>query len=399
MNISKRALEIPASPIRKLIPYADEAKRNGVKVYHLNIGQPDIVTPEQMWAKIKEVQDKVLSYGPSNGLLEFREKLSKYYEKHNVNISAEDIIVTTGGSEAILFAMMVICDPGDEIIIPKPYYANYNGFASYAQVNVVPLPTKAENGFRLPDKSVIENYITDKTKAIAFSNPGNPTGVVYTKEELEMLLEIAKENDLILVSDEVYSEFVYEGEFHSILSLDGAEEYSIITDSISKRYSACGARIGCLISKNKDLIAAAMKYAQARLCPPTLEQKGAIGALEVPDSYYQEVVKEYDGRRKTLIDKVNSIEGAFCEPPRGAFYTIVKLPVDDTEKFAKWMLTDFRSNGATTMVAPAAGFYGTEGSGKDEVRLAYILEKDELAKAMDILREGVYAYRKEFNIE
>ncbi len=399
MNISKRAQKIPASPIRKLIPYADEAKRNGVKVYHLNIGQPDIVTPEQMWSKIKEVQDKVLSYGPSNGLLEFREKLSKYYERHNVEISAEDIIVTTGGSEAILFSMMVTCDPEDEIIIPEPYYANYNGFANYAQVNVVPLPTKAENGFRLPDKKTIESYITDKTKAIIFSNPGNPTGVVYTREELIMLLDIAKTYDLIIISDEVYSEFVYEGEFHSILSLKDAEKYSIITDSISKRYSACGARIGCMISKNEELMNAAMKYAQARLCPPTLEQKGAIGALEVPISYYKEVVNEYDARRKTLLEKVNSIEGAFCEPPKGAFYAIVKLPVDDTEKFAKWMLTDFRHNGATTMVAPAEGFYGTPGSGKDEVRLAYILEKEELGLAMDILREGVYAYQKEFNIK
>ena len=397
MMVSKRARNIPASPIRKLIPYADAAKSQGIKVYHLNIGQPDIVTPALMWDNIKKIENKVLAYGPSNGLLEFRDKLSGYYANFGVDAKAEDMIVTTGGSEAILFAMLVIADPGDEVIIPEPYYANYNGFAHLAQLEVVPLTTYAEEGFHLPDKSEIVKLITPKTKAIMFSNPGNPTGVVYTKAELEMIVDIAREHNIMIVADEVYREFVYEGDFNSILSLPGTADIAVIADSISKRYSACGARIGCLVSKNSSFIAAAMKYAQARLCPPTLEQIGAIGALSVPESYYTEILTEYQARRDTVLSKINNIPGALCQTPRGAFYCMVKLPVDDCEKFAKWMLTDFNINGETTMVAPATGFYGTKGSGKDEVRLAYVLNCKDLIKAMDILTAGVKAYNSVIN--
>ena len=394
MKVSKRAISIPASPIRKLIPFANEAKANGTKVYHLNIGQPDIVTPSLMWDSIKKVENKVLAYGPSNGLPEFREKLSEYYAKFSVNVSPDEMIVTTGGSEALMFSMLVICDPGDEVLIPEPYYANYNGFANLTQVTVKPITTYAENGFRLPTKEEIEKYITPKTKAILFSNPGNPTGVVYTKEELNTLIEVAKEHNLMLVADEVYREFVYEGKFTSILSIPGTEEIAVIADSISKRYSACGARIGCLVTKNKEILDAAMKYAQARLCPPTLEQIGAIGALNVPESYYNEVLTEYRSRRDTVINKLNKVDGVICKQPKGAFYCIAKLPIDDSEKFAKWMLTDFNVNGETTMVAPATGFYGTKGSGKDEVRIAYVLNNTDLEKAMDILAEGIKAYQK-----
>ncbi|QOR36236.1 pyridoxal phosphate-dependent aminotransferase [Clostridium sp. 'deep sea'] len=398
MKISKRAISIPASPIRKLIPFANEAKSKGTKVYHLNIGQPDIVTPSLMWDNIKKVENKVLAYGPSNGLLEFREKLSEYYAKFSVNVSPAEMIVTTGGSEALMFAMLVICNPDDEVLIPEPYYANYNGFGNLTQVNVKPITTYAENGFHLPTIQEIEKGITPRTKAILFSNPGNPTGVVYTKDELNMLIKIAKKHNLMLIADEVYREFVYEGEFTSLLSIPEAEQITIIADSISKRYSACGARIGCFVTKNKEVLDAAMKYAQARLCPPTLEQIGAIGALNVPHSYYEEILTEYRSRRDTVLDKINKVDGVICKQPKGAFYCIAKLPIDDCEKFAKWMLTDFNVDGKTTMVAPATGFYGTKGSGKDEVRIAYVLNNADLVKAMDILAEGIRVYKETFNV-
>ena len=394
MKISNRAAQIPASPIRKLIPFADEAKAKGTKVYHLNIGQPDIVTPESMWNSIKKVESKVLAYGPSNGLLEFRMGLTQYYAKYKVDVTTDDIIITTGGSEALLFALLTTCDPGDEIIIPEPYYANYNGFANLAQVEITPLTTYATEGFHLPPKEDIVKLITPKTKALLFSNPSNPTGVVYTLAELTLLLEIAEEYDLYIIADEVYREFIYEGELYSMLSLPNAADRVIVADSISKRYSACGARIGALVCKNPDLIAAVMKYAQARLCPPTLEQIGAIGALSVPDTYYSDIVDEYRKRRDTVLSSIAQIDGAICKVPQGAFYCIVNLPIDDCEKFAKWMLTDFQFEGATTMVAPATGFYGTEGSGLDEVRIAYVLKSENLAIAMRILRAGVLEYRK-----
>lgn len=395
LKVSTRAQSIPASPIRKLVPYANAAKEKGIHVFHLNIGQPDIETPAQMWDRIKNYDTKVLAYGQSNGLLEFRQALVPYYAKYSINVTPDDMCITTGGSEALLFALMVTTSPGDEVIIPEPFYANYNGFATYAGATVVPVTAKAENGFRLPPREEIEAKITDKTRAILFSNPGNPTGVVYTPEELQTLADIAKKHELYLIADEVYREFVYDGEkFTSIMTIPGIENHAILADSISKRYSACGARIGCILSKNKEVMAAVMKFAQARLCPPTLEQVGAVGALQVSDSYYSSVIAEYQKRRDIVMEGVKQIDGAVCQTPKGAFYCIVKLPIDDCEEFAKWMLTDFNVNGATTMVAPATGFYGTPGRGQDEIRIAYVLNEQSLRRAMDILAQGVREYRR-----
>jgi aspartate aminotransferase len=393
IKLSQRGHDIPASPIRKLVPFADGAKARGTHVYHLNIGQPDIATPEQMWDRIKNYQETVLAYGPSNGLLEFRQGLAEYYAKYGVSVTPAEIIVTTGGSEALLFAMLATCDPGDEVLVPEPFYANYNGFAVQASITVVPVTAKAEDGFRLPPKELFVEKITDKTKAILISNPGNPTGVVYTREELEVLAELALEHDLYIVADEVYREFVYDGEkYTSIMTIPGLDQHAIIADSISKRFSACGARVGNIVSKNKELMGSIMRFAQARLCPPTLEQIGAIGALTVPESYFEGVLTEYQKRRDIIFNGISKIPGALCCQPKGAFYVIAKLPIDDGDAFAEWMLSHFEMDGATVMVAPAAGFYATPGLGKDECRLAYVLNTEDLEKAMEILAAGVEAY-------
>lgn len=394
LSLSRRGLLIPASPIRKLVPFADEAKSRGTKVYHLNIGQPDIATPDEMWAKIKNFDEKVLAYGPSNGLLEFRQGLAEYYARFGVNVSPAEIIVTTGGSEALLFAMLATCDAGDEVLVPEPFYANYNGFAVYGDIVVVPVTAQAEDGFRLPCKTCFVEKITPRTKAILLSNPGNPTGVVYTKDELEIVAALAREYNLYIIADEVYREFVYDGErYTSIMSLPGVLQHAIIADSISKRFSACGARVGNVVTKNKQLLDSIMKFAQARLCPPTLEQIGAVGALSVPDSYFGAVLTEYQERRDIVYNGIMQIQGAVCKPPKGAFYVIAKLPIDDGDAFAEWMLKSFSCDGATTMVAPAAGFYATPGLGRDEVRIAYVLNTSDLRHAMRILAAGVEEYQ------
>ncbi len=395
ISISERAKGIPASPIRKLVPFANAAKAKGLHVYHLNIGQPDIETPEQMWERIRNYDQKVLAYGESAGLIEFRRALVPYYENFDINVTPDEMLITTGGSEALMFAMMIVTSPGDEVIIPEPFYANYNGFASYAGISVVPVTSKAENGFRLPGKADFVAKIGPKTKAILLCNPGNPTGVVYTEEELRTIAELALEHDLFIISDEVYREFVYDGaQFSSILTIPGIEQHAILADSISKRFSACGARIGCLVSKNKDVMSAALRFGQARLCPPTLEQVGAIGALQVPPSYYQDVLTEYQKRRDIVVEGLKKIEGCVFDVPKGAFYVVAKLPIDNSDEFAQFLLTDFSMDGSTTMVAPAAGFYATPGLGVDEIRIAYVLNSDDLQKAMAILAAGVKAYRQ-----
>lgn len=387
-------MSAPASPIRKLVPYANAAKARGVKVYHLNIGQPDIETPAEMWESIRNYDQKVLAYGDSAGLVEFRRALVPYYQQFDIQVTPEEMLITTGGSEALHFAMMITTSPGDEVIIPEPFYANYNGFAAYAGITVVPVTATADDGFRLPSKAAFRSKIGPKTRAILLCNPGNPTGVVYTREELQMVVDLALEHNLFIISDEVYREFVYDGsKFTSILNFPEVEQQAILADSISKRFSACGARIGCLISKNREVMSAALRFGQARLCPPTLEQVGAIGALTVPSSYYRSVLTEYQKRRDIVVDGLRQIPGAQFDVPKGAFYVIVKLPIDDSESFARFMLEDFSLDQATTMVAPAAGFYGTPGLGKDEVRLAYVLNEHDLRAALRILSAGVQAYR------
>lgn len=395
LQLSRRGVDIPASPIRKLVPFADDAKNRGLKVYHLNIGQPDIQTPDEMWNLIKNYEEKVLAYGPSNGLLELRKGLSNYYSKYDVNVTPSEIIVTTGGSEALLFAMLATCDPGDEVIVPEPFYANYNGFAVFGGIKVVPVTATAENGFRLPPKEHFIKKITPRTRAILISNPGNPTGVVYTKEELQVVADIALSHDLYIISDEVYREFVYDGEtYTSIMTIPGLEQHALIADSISKRFSACGARIGNVVCKNKTLMDSIMRFAQARLCPPTLEQIGAIGAFDVPDTYFVGVLTEYQKRRDIIYEGIMSIPGAICKKPKGAFYVIANLPIDDGDVFAEWMLKEFSLDGATTMVAPAAGFYATPGLGKNEIRLAYVIKPEDIKQAMRILAAAVKKYRE-----
>ena len=395
LDISNRGKEIPASPIRKLVPYADEAKNRGIKVYHLNIGQPDIPTPEPMMNVIKNTDIKVLAYGPSGGLYDYVQNLAAYYQRNNIDVSKEDIIVTTAGSEAIIFTMMAVMDPGDEVIIPEPFYTNYNGFAVMAGIKIVPVTTRPEEGFSLPAKEEIVNKITNKTRAVMINNPGNPTGAVYTEKEMEMIREIVIEHDLFLLSDEVYREFVFDGGKHiSILHLKGIEERAVIMDSISKRYSACGARVGAIVSKNREFISSILKFGQARLCPPTLEQMAANAALDLGEEYFNEMIGEYENRRNVVYEELQKIEGVLCEKPKGAFYCVPKLPVDDAEKFCIFMLKDFNVDGETVMVSPAAGFYATPGLGVNEIRIAYVLNCDDLKTAMEILRKGIEAYNK-----
>lgn len=393
MEFSKRILAMQESPIRKLVPVADEVKKKGKKVYHLNIGQPDIRTPREFFEPIKNYEKDVLAYAHSQGVTELINSLVKYYEKHNIHFDKDEIIVTNGGSEALIFALIASCDHGDEVLIPEPFYTNYNGFGSMAGINVVPITTKAENGFHLPKKDEIVKLITPKTKAILISNPGNPTGAVYTKDEMYMLRDIVKEHNLFIIADEVYKEFVYDGlEFMSFTHLDDIADRVILTDSISKRYSACGARIGCIASKNKDLMKQVMKLAQGRLCVATIEQIGAANLINVPDSYIEEVKQEYCKRRDVVYNALKNMEGVICEKPHGAFYVIAKLPVKDAEDFVVWMLREFDVNNETVMMAPAEGFYATKGLGKDEVRISYCINAENLEKAMNILNEGLKVY-------
>jgi len=387
---------MPESPIRKLVPYAENAKKKGIEVFHLNIGQPDIKTPDVALEAIKNNTIEVLAYGRSEGSEQYRNKLADYYVQHQINVTANEIIVTTGGSEALLIAMGSICDPGDEIIIPEPFYANYNGFSTASGVTIVPVISKIEDNFALPPISEFEKLITSKTKAILICNPGNPTGYLYSKEEIEKLAEIVKKHDLFLIADEVYREFIYDDDakHQSVLHNFGLEENAIIIDSVSKRYSMCGARIGCLVSKNKNVIDTALKFAQARLCPPTLALIASEAALETPQSYFDEVTIEYKSRRDILIAELSKIEGVKVASPKGAFYCVVELPVDNADKFAQWILEDFNLNNQTVMVAPAAGFYSTLGFGTKQIRIAYVLKKEDLIVAVKILKAAILKYNE-----
>ncbi len=384
---------MPASPIRKLVPYAEAAKKRGTHVIHLNIGQPDIKTPAVALEAIKNNTIEVLAYSMTEGSETYRTKIAKYYERNDITVSHKDIIVTTGGSEALSFAMGTIMDPEDEIIIPEPFYANYNGFATASGVKVVPIVSKLENNFALPPISEFEKRITPKTKAILICNPGNPTGYLYTREEIQQLAELAKKHNLFLVADEVYREFTYDGtEHYSILQIPDFEEHAIVVDSVSKRYSMCGARIGCLVSKNSDVIEAALKFAQARLSPPTFAQIASEAALDTPQAYFDDVIDEYVERRNTLVAELQKIDGVKVALPKGAFYCVAELPISDADDFAQWLLESFEVDGNTVMVAPAAGFYATEGLGKNQIRIAYVLEKEQLLKAVSILNEGLKVY-------
>jgi aspartate aminotransferase len=392
-RLSKKAIDMPASPIRKLVPYAEKAKKEGKIVYHLNIGQPDIETPEVALNAIKNLDRKVIEYSHSAGFESYRNGLAAYYQKTGINVNPEDILITTGGSEALIFGFMSTCDPGDEVIIPEPFYANYNGFAVMAGVDVVPVTASIDNGFALPPVEEIEKKITSKTKAIVICNPGNPTGYLYSKAELEQLRDIVKKHDLILFADEVYREFCYDGAIpFSVMNLDGIENNVIMIDSVSKRYSMCGARIGAMISKNKEIMNAALKFGQARLSPPTVDQIAAEAALNTPQSYFDDVVSEYVKRRDIMVDGLNAIPGVFCPKPSGAFYCVAKFPVDDAEKFCQWLLEDFSFEGQTVMMAPANGFYSTKGAGQQEARIAYVLNQDALRNAVKCLEEALKVY-------
>lgn len=384
---------MPESPIRKLVPFAEDAKKKGINVYHLNIGQPDIETPQEALKAVKENDIKVLSYARSEGSEAYRIKLSHYYKQNNIDVTEKDIIVTTGGSEALLFTLGSITDFGDEIIIPEPFYANYNGFSVANGIKVVPIVSSIDDDFALPPIEDFEKLISNKTKAILICNPGNPTGYLYAKEELEKLKDLALKYDLFLIADEVYREFVYEGiEHHSIMSLDGLEEHAVIIDSVSKRYSMCGARIGCIVSKNKALIQTALKYAQARLSSPTYALLASEAALETPPEYFQKVIEEYDERRMVLINALSKIKGVKVSKPKGAFYCIAELPVKDADDFAQWMLEKFNDKGETVMVAPASGFYSTPGSGKNQIRIAYVLNKESLIRSVELLKLALEQY-------
>ncbi|RAK24846.1 aspartate aminotransferase [Flavobacterium aquaticum] len=392
-KVSVKGQQMPESPIRKLVPYAEIAKKKGHKVYHLNIGQPDIKTPDVALQAVKNADISVLEYSHSAGFESYRTKLSQYYKNHGLPIDTQDIIITTGGSEALLFAMGSTMDAGDEIIIPEPFYANYNGFSTASGVNVVPVISGIETGFALPPIEAFEKLITSKTKAILICNPGNPTGYLYSQEEILKLAEIVKKHDLFLIADEVYREFIYDGDEHfSVMNVPGLEEHAIMIDSVSKRYSMCGARIGCIVSKNAAVMATAMKFAQARLSPPTYAQIASEAALETPQSYFDDVISEYKDRRDTLITELNKIDGVKVATPKGAFYCIAKLPIDNADKFAQWLLESYDLNGETVMVAPAAGFYSTPNVGLDEVRIAYVLKKEDLIKSVQILKEAIAVY-------
>lgn len=392
-KIAQKAIDMPASPIRKLVPYAEKAKKAGKTVYHLNIGQPDIETPQVALDAIRNFDHKVIEYSHSAGFESYRTKLAETYKKGGLPVNTEDIIITTGGSEALIFGFMTTCNPGDEVIIPEPFYANYNGFAVTAGLTVVPVASSIETGFALPPVSEIEAKITPKTKAIVICNPGNPTGYLYSKEELEQLRDIVQKHDLFLFADEVYREFCYDGaQPFSVLNLEGIENNVIMIDSVSKRYSMCGARIGAMVSKNKEVMAAALKFGQARLSPPTVDQVASEAALNTPQSYFDDVVSEYVQRRNIMVDGLNSIPGVFCPKPSGAFYCVAKFPVDNAEKFCQWLLEEFEFEGQTVMMAPANGFYSTPGAGLQEARIAYVLNQDSLKKAVVCLEKALEIY-------
>jgi len=393
MQPSKRVEGAPESPIRKLIPYADQAKAAGKHVFHLNIGQPDIPTPPEMWKAVADAKIEVLSYSPSGGIPEFREALIGYYGRYDIPVEPAQLLVTTAGSEAILFTLAAICDPGDEVLIPEPFYANYNGYAALLGLRVAPVTARPEDGYALPPRDVLEGAITERTRAIIICNPSNPTGRVYTRPELETLAALARERDLYLIADEVYREFCYADQAPiSILSFDQIRDRAIMVDSISKRFSACGARIGCLISRNEDLVAGAMKFAQARLSPPTLGQVMGTAALSLPATYFDATLAEYRRRRDAIMEELVAMPGVVCQTPQGAFYVMAKLPVADAEGFVRWLLTDFDVDGETTMVAPGNGFYATPGAGESEVRIAYVLKVEHLRRAMHVLSQGLNAY-------
>ncbi len=393
-TISTNGLAMPESPIRKLVPFAELAKSKGNEVIHLNIGQPDIATPKVALDAIHNSEINVLEYSHSAGFESYRKGLSGYYKSVNIDVDFNEIIVTTGGSEALLFGFMTCFNPGDEVIIPEPFYANYNGFATASGVKVVPVTSTIETGFALPPVEDIEKLITPKTKGILICNPGNPTGYLYTENELKTIRDIVAKHDLFLFSDEVYREFVYDNKEHrSVMNLEGIEQNTILVDSVSKRYSMCGARIGAIISKNKEVMATVMKFAQARLSPPTFAQIASEAALKTPASYFDEVKAEYVGRRDTLVTALNKIEGVLCPNPSGAFYCVAQLPVADADHFCEWILSDFSLNGKTVMMAPVSGFYSTPGLGKKEVRLAYVLKKELLLEAVVILEAALTAYK------
>ena len=392
LSVSNRGKIMPASPIRKLVPFAEAAKKKGIKIYHLNIGQPDIETPKQMLDAVRKSDFKILEYSHSAGNESYRKKLVEYYRSVNIHIDHNEIIITTGGSEAILFGFMSCLDAGDEVIIPEPFYANYNGFATTAGVTVKPITAHIESGFALPPIEEFEKLITPKTKAIVICNPNNPTGYLYSREELEVLKTIIKKHDLYLFSDEAYREFCYEGEHFSAMQLEGAEDNVILMDTISKRYSACGARIGALVTHNKEVLNTAMKFAQARLSPPGFGQILGEAAIDLPSDYFKKPKAEYQLRRDTIVRRLNKISGVFCPNPGGAFYAIASLPIDDADIFCQWLLESFNYNGASLMLAPATGFYGTEGLGKNEVRLAYVLNVEAINNAMDCLEKALEVY-------
>ncbi|WP_445382770.1 pyridoxal phosphate-dependent aminotransferase [Robiginitalea sp. IMCC43444] len=391
--VSKKGQAMPASPIRKLVPYAEAARAKGIEVIHLNIGQPDIKTPQNALDAVKHHSLEVLEYSRSEGSESYRNKLANYYKKHGIEVDASEIIITTGGSEALSFTMATIADPGDEIIIPEPFYANYNGFATAMGIKVIPVVSGIEDNFALPPIEDFESYIGPRTRAILLCNPGNPTGYLYTREEIQKLAKLVKKHDLFLIADEVYREFAYDGmQHHSILAEPDLQAHAIVVDSVSKRYSMCGARIGCMISRNRDIMQTALKFAQARLSPPTFAQIASEAALDTPQEYFDDVIREYSERRDLLLEELKSIPGIKVAKPQGAFYCMVELPIADADHFAQWLLEDFQVDGYTVMVAPAAGFYATPGLGKNQVRIAYVLEQSLLKKAVQILKEALSKY-------
>lgn len=393
MNLSKRITAMQESPIRKLVPYAQAAKAKGKHVYHLNIGQPDIETPSSFMDSIRSFDEKVLAYSLSQGMPELIDSIINYYKKYDMHYEQEEILITNGGSEALLFAIIAVADADDEVIVPEPFYTNYNGFSSAVDVKVSPITCKAEDGFHLPNKKIIEEAINPKTRAILLSNPGNPTGVVYTKEEIETLAQLAKEYNLFIIADEVYREFVYDGlEYTSFGNIEDIQDRVIIVDSVSKRYSACGARIGSIASKNRELMRQILKLCQGRLCVPTLEQVGSVELYKTSEDYFSLVNEEYQKRRDIVYNALNEIPGVLCKKPTGAFYVVAKLPVDDAEKFVIWMLNDFEVDNSTVMLAPAEGFYATPGLGKDEARIAYILNEADLKASMNVLKKALENY-------
>lgn len=397
MKISRRGQDIQESPIRKLKPLADQAIAEGVHVYFINIGQPDIPTPQPVWDAVRSFDEEVLSYGPAQGFLDLRQAMADYFCAYNIPLNSENVIITTGGSEAIHFAISAVADSGTEIIIPEPFYTNYNGYAAFADVKIVPLTLSVKEGFRLPAKEVIEAKITPQTRAILLNSPSNPTGVVYTPEELERVVDVVKTHDLFLIGDEVYKEFVYDGRTHkSVLEYTDIQDRVIIVDSISKRFSCCGARIGAVVTRNPDIYHAVLKFAQARLCPPTLEQKAALSLYRMGMGYFEPIRDEYRRRRDVLFEGLSEIPGIVMDKPQGAFYIIVQLPIKDSEHFVRWMLTDFRLDNETVMVAPAQGFYSTPGKGTNEVRIAYVLKESDMKRAIEIFKAGLDKYQALF---